>query len=132
MIASISKDKIPKQFSFVLKTEQLNTVLNENEITIHTDLLYCFSRKYGSFFEVFFLPPKGNITYKRLYIRTYALQKESVFLARKVLIETVFPEFILWVKAIQDLPTDSSYQGKQQLISASFIYNVLEINKEML
>ena len=109
MIKSISKQKIPKQYGYVLMTEHLNTVLNENGIDIHIDLDYrFFNQQIGkTIFEVHFWSPRTNTPYNRLYIRAGALQKEYVNFARKKLQEVVFPEFVKWIKAILDLPVNS-------------------------
>ena len=129
MIESISKDKIPKQYGFVLKTEQLNFVLNENNINIHTDLIYCFSQpKYiGNIFEAFFWTPNENVPYNRLYIRAGVLQKENVFRARIEMKEVVFPEFVLWIKAIMNLPSNSPFYGEELIFEALYINDELQI-----
>ncbi|MCL2678497.1 MAG: hypothetical protein FWE85_05540 [Clostridiales bacterium] len=129
MIEIISKPKIPKQYGFVLKTEQLRVALEENNINTHTDLNYCFYQQIGSIFEVFFWPPNENIPYNRLYIRAGALPREKIFLAREKLKSIVLPEFVSWVKEIINLPINSPYQGVQFRFEASFIDNAVEIIK---
>ena len=108
MINSIEKPKIPKDYSFVLKTKQLEDLLINNNINIHVDLIYCWHPKQiGSIFEVHFWPPNANVPYERLYIRVGALLKEDAFIAREKMTEIVLPEFVAWFKKISILNENS-------------------------
>lgn len=51
MIESIEKDKIAKNFCYILKTKMLETILAGNELDVFIDLNYWLSKNTGSIFE---------------------------------------------------------------------------------
>ena len=80
LLVYISKQKIPNNYSYVLKTGQLKKILDDNNIQIHIDLNYClaFSTELCSIFEALYWLPNENIPYDRVYIRAGALPKENI------------------------------------------------------
>jgi len=127
MIISIQKNKIPKQYSFVLKTKQLEEILLNSNINIHIDLYYTFNG-IGPIFEVFFYLPNKNNPYIRLYIRTKALPKENISIAREKMEKIILPEFRNWIINILSMPKDSTYLYEDLYFSAIFENNILKIN----
>ena len=110
LLSYISKQKIPNNYSYVLKTGQLKKILDDNNIQIHIDLNYCFafSTELCSIFEALYWLPNENIPYDRVYIRAGALPKENIFIAREKLEKKVLPEFVIWIKNILSLPYNST------------------------
>ena len=130
MINSITKDKIPKQYSFVLKTKQLEELIISNDIKIHIDLIYNYSsQSIGSIFEAFYWLPNNNIPYNRLYIRAGALAKEYISIAREKMNEIILPEFKIWIMNILSLPNNSTYLFEEPYFHAIFQNNKIEIRK---
>jgi len=108
VISSISKDKIPKDFSFVLKTSILEKTLTDNKIETDITLINTKPHISGSIFEAFFWLPNENVNYHRLYIRAGALINKDVQIAREGLINEVLPQFVKWIKSIEQLEKSSS------------------------
>ena len=107
MVENISKEKIPKNYAYILKTKEIEYVFMDNNINIHTSIDYRFSHKAKCIFDAYFWPPNDNISYKRLYITTRALQKEIIPIIKKKKNELIFPDFVLWIKSILSLPNNS-------------------------
>lgn len=107
MIKSISKDKIPKEYRYVLKTSQLEQAFEKYEIDIHVDLNYGLPQGVEHIFEAFFWLPNEKVSYNRLYLRVGAVLKTDFLEVREKMEEFVLPEFILWIKEILNLPEDS-------------------------
>ena len=108
LINSISKEKIPSQYSYVLKTGLLEKLLADYSISIHIDLNYCYFKNMSCIFEAYYWLPNDNVPYDRLYIRAGALPKENTLLAREKLEKIVLPKFAVWTKNILALPYNSS------------------------
>jgi len=106
MISSITKEKISAKYSFMLKTKQLEDLLEINEVNMHIDLVYS---NIGSTFDAFFWLPNENISYNRLYIRVGILPKEEIYQAKEEIEKIVLPEFIIWLKNILALVNNSEY-----------------------
>ena len=129
MISSISKPKIPSKYAYVIKTSQLENTLADNDITIYIDLVYWLPQVIGSIFEVYFWLPNENIAYNRLYIRAGALLKEDVFTARAKVTAVVLPEFVVWIKKILALPSDSPHLSDKLRFEAVINGDILKIHK---
>lgn len=99
-INSISKPKLPKAYSYVLRSSQLDNLLISNDITIHTDLVYRLSQIIGSILEVHYWLPNNNVPYPRLYVRAGALPKSDIQIARIIMVDEVLPKFSRWLKDI--------------------------------
>ena len=108
LINSISKQRIPSKYSYVLKTGQLENLLTDNNINIHIELNYIFSSEMGSVFEAFYWLPNNNVPYDRVYIRARALPKENLTFMREKLDKVILPEFIVWINNIMALPDNST------------------------
>ena len=107
MIRSITKEKIPAQYCYMLKTKQLESLLKINEVNMHIDL--CYTRGIGPTIDAFFWLPNENISYDRLYVRVGVLPKEEMSQAKAKIEEIVLPEFAIWLKSILALVNNSEY-----------------------
>lgn len=108
-INSISKPKLPKTYSYVLRSKQLNDLLISNNITIHTDLVYWLPQIIGSILEVHYWLPNHNIPYPRLYVRAGALPRSDIQTARIIMSDEVLPKFSNWLRDIQKHDYNSLY-----------------------
>lgn len=126
MIESIEKDKIAKNFCFILKTKMLENILLENEVNIYINLNYWNQKSTGSIFEAHFWPPNENVAYPRCYIRAGALPEEDVVHARSLLQDAVLPKFIVWIKKILSPEGDIKYD-ENLYFEARYKNNILKL-----
>ena len=132
MIVSSHRDKVPKQYGFALKTNQLEDIMADIDIPVHLFYNGTWYTRYSSSGEIFrvrYCLPDRFHDYTHLSISAGFLLKEEVFSARKELTEVVFPEFIVWIKNILALPDDSTYFSKTLYFSATFHNKQLIITK---
>lgn len=108
-INSISKPKLPKAYSYVLCSSQLDNLLILNNITIHTDLVYWLPQIIGSILEVHYWLPNNKVLYPRLYVRAGALPKSDIQIARIIMADEVLPKFGRWLKDISKHDCDALY-----------------------
>lgn len=127
-INTITKPKIPKEYTYILKSTQLDNLLLKNKFNIYTDLTYWLPKEVGSIFEAHYWEPSNNISYQRLYIRAGALLKAESKQAREILSENVFPVFVNWLNMILRLENNSYYFNQQLYFEAIYINNRLELN----
>jgi len=107
MIESISRPKLPKGYSYVLKTTQLAEALAEAGIDWHFDLVYWLPPTGGSIFERHYWAPRENIPYPRVYVRAGAVTSSLRSAASAALREDALPRFICWVQGLMALPDGS-------------------------
>lgn len=119
-INSISKPKLPKAYSYVLRSSQLHDVLISTGITIHTDLNYWLPQIIGSIFEVHYFSANQNVPYPRLYIRAGALTKDDIQNAKIFMANEVLPTFSIWLEEIHKQVCYSQYP-----ISSSPYFNAI-------
>ena len=129
LINSISKQKVPSNYSYVLKTAQLEKLLADNNISVHINLNYCFSTEMDSIFEALYWLPNNNVSYDRVYIRAWVLPKEKVRLAREKLEKIVLPEFAVWIKNILAFPENSTLLKHNLRFNAVFHNNEVYISR---
>ena len=108
MISSITKSKIPIDFSYVFKTSQLEEILGRENIITDVTLEYWKPQIIGSIFEVHYWLPNENNPFNRLYIRAGAVLKKDIYNAREGLHKEVLPEFVKWIKNIEQLEKASA------------------------
>lgn len=130
MISSISKPKIPKTYSFVLKTSVLNEYLEQNNYSIHIDLVYWMPKEIGSIFEVHFLNPNENFDFSRLYIRAGALPNHMAGSAREKIKMEVFPHFKEWLDTQLNPKKGSTKLNKDPYFNAKYLNENLIIEQE--
>ena len=132
MIVSNQRDKIPKQYAFVLKTNQLEYLMADIDIPVCLFYSGTWSTRYSATGEIFcarYCFPDSFYDYTRLSISVGFLKREEVVTARKELAEVALPEFIVWVKNILVLPADSTYFNKTPYFSAVYHNEQLTITK---
>ena len=132
VINSISKDKIPKNCGYVLSSDQLNTLLAENNITIHTDLIYYYSKVPGQLLYAYYSFPNDHIPYYRIYIQSGTVLRREIKNAKKVVSDIVLPEFMAWLNYILKLPENSTLFNKQPTFTATLKNGNLDITKDTL
>jgi hypothetical protein len=100
----IEKEKLPKGFSYPLKSSILENVLQENNISTYVQLNYIKSK---IFFDAHYWLPNNNVDYDRFYIRVGCLDsskhKEAVDFMQKI----VLKDFIIWAKKLLSAPKNS-------------------------
>ena len=129
MINSISKQKIPKDRCFALKTNQLNDILDKNNIAIHTDLIYFLGKSPGAILYAYYWLPNNYIPYNRLYIQSGTVYKEDIQIAKNVINDTVLPEFENWLKHVFSLPDNSTVFNETPTFDATLTEGKIEIKR---
>jgi len=132
MLNSISKAKIPKNCGYVLSSNQLDRLLTENNITIHTDLIYHYSRIPGDLLYAYYWFPNDHVPYYRIYIQSGTVLSCDVKSAKKAVSEVVLPELMEWLKYILNLPENSTLFNKCPTFSATLENGELSIQKDTL
>lgn len=127
MIHSISKPKIPKEYSYVLKTSQLEEILIQNKIVIHVDLEYWLPQEIGTILEAYYWQPNSNVPYNRLYVRAGALPNKDVKGAKEAMVATVFPAFIKWLNFYLKLPDNAPQLNKDPYFDAVYKNNKITL-----
>lgn len=131
-LSSISKPKLPKAYSYVLRSSQLNDLLVSDGITIHTDLVYWLPQIIGSIFEVHYWSPNLKVPYPRLYVRAGALPKSDIQKARILMSSEVLPTFRIWLEDIQKQYDYSQYSLKSSpYFNAVYHANACQIAREL-
>jgi hypothetical protein len=119
MIDSISKPKLPKGLSYVLKTSQLAKVLSDAGIDCHIDLVYWLPQGGGSILEAEYWLPNDHVRYPRLYVRAGPVPSGLHAVASESLLASALPQFVRWLRTILALPGRSpALHGKPHFIAA--------------
>ena len=92
----IEKQKLPKGFSYALKSSMIVRAFEESKITIDTHLIYSISE---IFFDAHYWIPNKNVDYYRFYVRAGHVQSARRKEAMIYMQQSVIPEFIEWAKA---------------------------------
>ena len=125
MIDFISKPKLPKGISYVLKTSQLEQALKKlepklEEINCQITLDYWIPQKGNSIFEANYWLPNHHVSYPRIYIRAGAISSELRIKASTNLVNEILPDFINW---LDQIVTKSSPVYENQYFNASYSSN---------
>ena len=120
MIESISRPKLAKGRSYVLKTSQLTDALAAAGIDWRVDLVYWSPRSGGSILEGHYWPPNENVPYKRLYVRAGSVPSTQRPAAAEALRESALPQFIRWVQGLLVLPDGSPALAAEGYFNATF------------
>jgi len=107
MIQTVSKPKLPKGLSYVLKTSQLEKALSEARIDCHVDLVYWLPQSGGSILEGNYWLANENVPHPRLYVRAGTVPSGLRAAASEALTESALPQFIDWLRGIIALPDKS-------------------------
>ena len=134
MIDNISKPKLAKGLSYVLKTSQLEKALLDARIECHISLVYWMPQSGGSILEGHYWLPNKKVSYPRVYVRAGVVPSALSSAASEVLMESALPKFIDWLAWIialperaqaleKDLYFNATYTEKELNITESPIYN---------
>jgi hypothetical protein len=107
MIDSVSKPKLAKGLSYVLKTSQLAKALSDARIDCHVDLVYWVPQTGGSVLEGHYWLPNENVACPRVYVRAGVVPSASRLVAAEAMLVSALPQFVSWLQEILALPDDS-------------------------
>lgn len=107
MIDSVSKPKLSRGRSYVLKTSQLAKVLSDARIDCHVDLVYWLPQCGRSILEAQYWLPNENVPYSRVYVRAGVVPTALRSAARDSLTKLALPQFVEWLREILALPDES-------------------------
>jgi hypothetical protein len=107
MIDSVSKPKVPRGLSYVLKTSQLEHALTEANIECYVQLVYWVPQAGGSILEGHYWLPNENVSYPRVYVRAGTVPSALRATASVALVDSALPLFVDWLQGILALPEQS-------------------------
>jgi hypothetical protein len=105
MIDSVSKPRLPKGLSYVLKTSQLEEALSDFDV--HIDLVYWRPQGGNSILEGQYWLPNENVPHPRVYVRAGVVPSALRSKAADALAGTALPSFAEWLRQIVELPSGS-------------------------
>ena len=117
MALHIRKNKIPADFSYVLRTSALEAALRDGGIEIDTSLNYV---KGTPHFTAYFWPPRPGIAYERLYLQAGSVPSTHAHAAREHIESQVLPAFVTWVRGLLALPAESPIRRREQVFAGHF------------
>ncbi len=121
MIDSISKPKLPKGRSYPLRASQITEVLTAAHIDAHVDLAFWTPQGGESILEAHYWRPNENVPYPRVYLRAGSLPSDQRVAAADALASEVLPAFVVWLKKILALPSNSPALLETLYLNARFI-----------
>src|SRR5262249_35176468 len=107
MIDSVSRPKLAKGLSYVLKTSQLAKALSDAGIDCHVDLVDWVPQSGGSILEGHYWLPNENVPYPRVYVRAGVVPCALRAAASEALLDSALPQFVKWLRGIIALPDES-------------------------
>jgi hypothetical protein len=128
MIDFVSKPKLPKGLSFVLKTSQLEQALFD--IDCHVYLRYWVPQCGGSILEGDYWLPNENFPYPRVYIRAGAIPSALRSAASEALRESALPKFRDWLRKILSLSDKSPALHTHPYFNAEYSSQGLTISHQ--
>lgn len=108
----VTKPKVQKGLSYVLKTSMLKDAMELNNIDIPTFITYGVSFKIPDFenvFECAFRKKDKSFDHDQLQINIRTVESKNRKNAEELIMQKVIPKFIEWVKRIEALPANSSH-----------------------
>src|SRR5689334_17374101 len=130
MIDSITKPKLAKGLSYVLKTSQLAKALSDAGIDCHVNLVYWVPRCGGSILEGHYWLPNENVAYPRVYVRAGVVPWTSRATASEALLAKALPEFVRWLQGILALPDESPALNGTHYFNAAYTDNGLVVTDQ--
>jgi hypothetical protein len=106
----ISKAKIPRNESFILRSSVLEDALRAAGIATETSLNHCRGKR----FTADFWTPRPNVPHERFYISSGSVPAEQARAVREFVESRVVPEFIAWASGLLSLPPDSTVRRTNQ------------------
>ena len=126
MITGIHKQKISKDYSFLMKTRKIEELILDNDILTDVDLTFGGLRK-DWIFGANYSPPGEYYNSERLLISIGAVQRDIVQVARECLLKEAIPVFVKWIKDIERLDLNSPLY-KQRRFSVRFQVDKVSID----
>ncbi len=112
MIKSIEKSKTPKDYSYILKTKNIDECLASHQITTAVFLVYG-ELVNGFVFSANYTLPSCGIPFEHFNIAIGAVSNEIVGRVREVFLAKVLPSFIDWMKQLESTDkTSTAYREK--------------------
>jgi hypothetical protein len=130
MIESVSRPRLAKGRSYVLKTSQLAEALASAGIDWHISLVYWTPQGGGSILEGHYWPPNENVPYPRVYVRAGSVPSELRPAAAEALREAALPQFIRWVQGLMALPDGSPVLSAGSYFNATFTTEGLAVTNQ--
>jgi len=130
MIEYVSRPKLAKGRSYVLKTTQLADELANAGISLHVDLVYWSPQTGGSILEGHYWPPNENVHYPRLYVRAGAVPSGLRPAAAEALRGVALPCFIRWAQGLLALPDGSPILAAGSYFNATFTEEGLAVTDQ--
>jgi hypothetical protein len=127
MIEKISKPKLAKGLSYVLKTSQLEKALLDAEIDCYVSLVYWMPQGGGSILEGHYWLPNEKVSYPRVYVRAGFVPSVLRSAASEALMELALPKFIDWLGWIVALPERSPALEGDLYFNAAYTEKGLKI-----
>lgn len=120
----ITKPKIWKELSYPLKSSILQNAMDENGIDCYTILDYWVPQRRRenqpwNLIDAEFWLPNFNVNYPRFFIRAGVVKSQDRKLAEHLLIHTIIPELIDWMKA--NLEVKEGWTRRPKEFSARYI-----------
>ncbi|MEO6277841.1 hypothetical protein [Roseateles sp.] len=107
----IEKDPLPTGYSFVLRSQQLESALASAGITVDTALRHINS---SSHFTAHYWLPNPNVAHERFYVTAGVVPAGKARDIREFMETKVLPQFITWAKGVLALPVNSTMRERQQ------------------
>ena len=130
MIEHITKPKLPKTLSYVLKTSQLAKALANAEIDCHVSLKYWTPTGGGYILQALYWLPNARVSYPRVYISAGTVPVAWQTAASEAFLASALPAFIHWLQAILALPDNSSALNKTPSFEATYTEKGLAISSQ--
>ena len=127
---SVTKPKLPKGLSYVLKTSLLEAALEEADLDIEVALSYWTPQIRGSILKARFLLPNDHVDRRRAYFDAGSLPSHERAAAFAQLKEIALPQIVAWLVYLTGLPDNSPVLNGEMFFEASFQDGELTIVQE--
>jgi hypothetical protein len=123
ILKSVSKPKLRKELSYVLKTMQLEAALIDANVSLHVDLIYWehWQKMTGhSILQALFWISDERIGYDRIFVRAGCVPAQERSEAVDALASQGLPQFIAWVRTLNALPMNSPVRQQRPIFDATW------------
>ncbi len=104
---TVTKPKIPRHLSYVLKTSMLETALAEAGIDCTINLHYWTPKSSGSILQAYLWLPNEYFDHTRIWVRAGAVPAAERKEAAEHLAQEALPAFVQWLGQLLKLPDNS-------------------------
>lgn len=112
MIFNIEKPKVPKGYSYVLKSSVLKDAIIANDIACNVHLVYWKPKQNEAFdyslIDAWYWEPNQNVDDYRFYIRSGQVFSSERKKIEVILKDEVVPQLIGWMKSKTEQPANST------------------------